>query len=132
MKPALTAPTEHTEQCALVRWFDTRYPRHSSLLFAIPNGGYRNKVTASMLRAEGVRAGVPDLMLAIPAPPWHGLFVEMKRRGSLGRVTEAQRLMHNRLSDMGYCVRVCKGWDEAREAIEAYATAACAYAKRAH
>ena len=44
--------TEHQEQVQLVRWFRASHP--SVLIFAIPNGGYRSRVTASRLKAEGV------------------------------------------------------------------------------
>lgn len=36
------------------------------LLFAIPDGGRRDAVTGAHLKAEGVRAGVPDMFLAVP------------------------------------------------------------------
>lgn len=35
--------------------------------FAVPNGGYRHKTEAARLKATGVRAGVPDLVVLIPA-----------------------------------------------------------------
>lgn len=48
-------------------------------LFAIPNGGQRDKITAGKLKAEGVKPGVPDIFLPVPRHVWAGLFVEMKR-----------------------------------------------------
>lgn len=52
---------EHAEQVALCRWW-AMYARRigvaESLLFAIPNGGRRDKTTGARLKAEGVRAGV--------------------------------------------------------------------------
>ena len=44
----------------------------------MPNGGHRNKATAGKLKAEGVRAGVPDLMLLYPRHGYHGLVIELK------------------------------------------------------
>lgn len=35
--------------------------------FAVPNGGYRRKTEAARLKGLGVRAGVPDLVVLIPA-----------------------------------------------------------------
>ena len=38
-------------------------------------------MTASRLKAEGVRAGVPDTFLPIPVGMFHGLWVEFKKPG---------------------------------------------------
>lgn len=113
---------EHDEQVALCRWwtlFSGARGIPESLLFAIPNGGRRDAVTGARLKAEGVRAGVPDLFLAVPRGAWAGLFIEMKRRRG-GQVSPDQKAMLACLAASGYRVSVCKGWDEARAALEAY------------
>jgi len=89
------------------------------LLFAIPNGGRRDVATASNLKAEGVRAGVPDLFLAVPAFGYHGLFVELKREKG-GVVSDFQKEYIARLNDLGYQAIVCHGWIEAKNSIESY------------
>lgn len=116
-------PTEHAEQAAVVVWAMSqvttgRAPALANL-FAIPNGGHRNPVTAAKLKAEGVKPGVPDLMLAWPAGGACGLFLEMKRlRG--GTVSRPQKEWRERLSAAGYAVRVCHGAQEAIEALREY------------
>lgn len=80
---------EHRLQAACVRWFRLQYPKHSHNLFAVPNGGKRDRVTAAKLKAEGVVAGVSDLILLLPRGPYHGLLIEMKTR--TGRQAESQR-----------------------------------------
>lgn len=98
---------------------------HSSLhvpvecLFAIPNGGLRNIITARNMKAEGVRPGVPDLFLAVARGDYHGLFIEMKRVKG-GRVSDSQSSMLEILNSNGYQAIVCKGWEAAKEAIEKY------------
>jgi hypothetical protein len=87
-------------------------------LHAIPNGGARHPAVAGKLKAEGVKRGIPDLMLTIPVPPYHGLFIEMKARG--GRLTEEQREQIARLQARGYHAVCCVGFDDARIAIERY------------
>lgn len=111
---------EHNEQVALMQWWRIAhgvYPE--SALFAIPNGGARDPVGGARLKAEGVRAGVPDLFLAIPSDDSHGLWIELKKRKG-GKVSNAQSEMMGMLTDQGYAVRVCHGWIEARTAILEY------------
>lgn len=115
---------EHMEQTALVAWADrTRIDgvRLGEYLAAIPNGGARHKATGAKLKAEGVRAGFPDLGLFIPIGPWCGLFIEMKAPGAArGAVRENQKQWLERLAAAGYAVAVCYGWDHAATVIRAY------------
>lgn len=112
----LPTATEHLEQCAYFRWLDWAYP--DVIAFAIPNGGLRSKATAGKLRAEGVKPGVPDIMLAEPLGAWPGLFVEMKSKR--GVVSDAQKLMIARLRQKGYKVEVAYGWVQAKDVTEGY------------
>lgn len=113
---------EHDEQCALIKWWGIWAPTRgvpAHLLMAIPNGGARDKITGAKLKKEGVRAGAPDLVLARAACGYHGLWIEMKRQRG-GSTPKAQKKMHQSLTDAGYLVQVCKGWDEARKLLTAY------------
>ena len=113
---------EHAEQVSLMQWWSLQCRRFGipeQLLFAIPNGGQRNIITAKRMKDEGVRAGIPDLFLAVPRGKFHGLFVEMKKtRG--GVVSDAQKACMQMLSENGYCVTVCHGFIEAKTAITRY------------
>lgn len=113
---------EHQSQVNLMQWWalmHNRFGISEQLLFAIPNGGQRNIIIAKKLKDEGVRAGVPDLFLAVPRGEFHGLFVEMKKEKG-GRVSDSQKTMIAELSEAGYRVTVCHGFDEARRCIEEY------------
>ena len=115
---------EHTEQVTLMQWW--RLACHGfaipeELLFAIPNGGQRNIVVASKLKAEGVRAGVPDIFLAWPSRRHCGLFIEMKKAKG-GRVSENQKSLMEDLNKSGYLAVVCHGWTEAKSVIVKYLT----------
>lgn len=114
-------PSEHAEQAALVRWaaLQARTTPELALLLAIPNGGARNAITGARLKREGVRPGVPDLFLPVARGGRHGLFLELKRRRG-GSVSADQRAWLRDLAGQGYHVAVCRGWDEAREAIAQY------------
>ena len=119
-------PTEAEEQGALLQWCAWHEREHPelALLFAIPNGELRHPAIAKRLKAQGVKAGVPDLML--PVQQWSfdrtntcGLFIEMKRaRG--GRVSREQAAWHRALQLQGYRVELCHGWIEAAKVLAAY------------
>ncbi len=114
------AGSESHEQQALVAWWHAvRKQWPGAVLFAIPNGGARSAITGARLRAEGAVAGIPDLFLACPKGGAHGLFVEMKRRTG-GRVDKAQKMAMALLESQGYECAVCRGFEAARERIEAY------------
>lgn len=116
----LEPPSEHDEQAQFVRMIEAAYPPGvAMLLFAIPNGGRRPIKTACDLKAEGVRPGVPDLFLAYPHKRAAGLFIEMKRREG-GTLSAVQRYYINLLRGQGYVVEVCKGCDEAFDAVRRY------------
>lgn len=111
--------TEHQHQANLIKWFDLWAPnQYKEKLFAIPNGGQRHPAVAKKLKAEGVRSGVPDLMLPIPSGSFHGLFIELKAEG--GRATESQKKWCLFLGESGYFCKICHGFDEARSTIEMY------------
>lgn len=117
-------PLEHDEQKCLIKWADIwKVPGTSIVigdyLFSIPNGGQRHKATAVKLKAEGARAGIPDLMLALPIHGHPGMFLEMKRRkGSSTSPEQKQKI--ELLRGAGYIVKICRGWDCARNEIISY------------
>lgn len=112
---------EHEHQKALFIWWALESGRRGidhRLMWATPNGGFRHFSVAKKLKAEGVKAGVPDIFLAIPSQGYHGIFIELK--APKGRVSINQSDMLDLLRSKGYVGRVCYGWDEARTAIESY------------
>ena len=70
--------TESQIQKDCVRWFRKRYESIEPLFFSVANGGARNVWTAKIMKDEGVRAGVADLILLVPRHGYAGLLVEMK------------------------------------------------------
>ena len=118
------APTEHEEQVALFQWAEANEAQYPSLamLAAIPNGGYRPMTTAAMLKAEGVKAGYPDIVLDVARGPYHGLRIELKRADRSNHATDAQREWLARLNFQDYLAVVCYGADEAIKVITDYLT----------
>lgn len=112
---------EHKLQVGCVNWFRYEFP--DLLIFAIPNGSKRNLITAQMLKAEGVTAGIPDLMIPIARNGFNGLFIEMKN-GKAGRVTEAQQQMMEKLTFFGYKTEVAHSFEEFHHIVTNYLKAA--------
>ena len=116
---------EHEEQLRLFVFVDqvlvVDHPHLADALgdvFAVPNGGHRNRRTAGRLRAEGVRRGVPDVLGLIPMREHHGFAVELKADG--GRPTREQIDRIARLQRRGYVALWCEGWVCAAKALCAY------------
>lgn len=107
------AGTEHAHQCAVMCWCALNFNIHPELklLFAIPNGGERNPIVASRLKAEGVKAGVPDLFLPVARHGLHGLFIEMKEPKK-GRPSGNQPQWEIDLKKQGYGHVYAYGWEE--------------------
>lgn len=112
--------SEHAEQVKLFAWAEDNVERLPalSLMFAIPNGGHRHAAVAAKLKQEGVKAGIPDILLPWPAHGRHGLFVEMKY--GRNKTSNSQQLWLQRLQQAGYATAVCYGAQEAIQVVEEY------------
>lgn len=109
---------EHQTQCACVRWFRYQYPNLAMLLYAIPNGGARDRVTGAKLKAEGVVAGVADLFLSVPRCGFHGMYIEMK--AGKNTQTESQKEFQRSVESEGYLYKVIRSFDEFMQEVEDY------------
>jgi hypothetical protein len=116
-----TVPSEHQSQAAVISWWRLAcrtYRLPEFALFAIPNGGARDLITGSLLKAEGVRAGILDLMLAVKRDNFGGLFIEMKRLGNYPSPTQKEVMDY--LARAGYERKVCWTSAAAIAAIREY------------
>ena len=113
--------SEAEEQKIIFRWAEYSKGAHPelSLLFAVPNGGSRNRIEAHNLKLEGVKAGVPDICLPVPCGDYHGLYIELKRTQG-GVVSDAQKEWIETLNERGYLAVVAKGATEAIKVISDY------------
>jgi hypothetical protein len=113
--------SEHSEQVALFEWATWQINLGVEALqwmYAIPNGGLRNKTTGAKLKAEGVKAGIPDICLPCPAQGYHGLYIEMKADGGKPTPSQVEYLM--KLNEYGYLGQIANGFDGAKEIICKY------------
>ena len=110
-------------QSACVKWFRYQYSEYKDLLFAIPNGlpifdkELRVKIYYR-LNKEGLKAGVPDLFLAVPKGDYHGAFIEIKY--GYDRLRKKQFDMIELLSANGYKCLVVNSLDDFIEQINEY------------
>ena len=102
------------QQC--VKWFRMQYPK--LLLCSFPMGGFRNKVTGAILKAEGAVAGSPDLFLFYPNCEYHGLAIEMKT--SKGVQSETQKGWQSVAEHYGYKYVICRSLEEFINEINEY------------
>lgn len=120
-RDASSVPTESNEQQTLFAWakaMSGKYPE-LAMLYHIPNEGKRSVRTGARLKAEGLRAGVPDICLPVAKNGHHGLYIELKRRRN-SRVTQEQMQWIGDLAAQGYVAAVCRGCDEAISLIQRY------------
>lgn len=118
---ARTGQPEHDEQVILFAWAALAERQYPELrwLFAVPNWiGTRTEKHGAYLKAEGRKAGVPDVWLPIPRPPYHGCVIEMK--AGRNQPSDAQREWLVALEAAGWCVHVCYGWEAARNVLLDY------------
>jgi hypothetical protein len=102
-----------------VRWFALKYPHYRGLLFAVPNGGRRDAVTGAKLKAEGVIAGVSDLIFLKRNSRYCGLLIEMKK--PKGKQSESQKEWERIINTLGEFKYVrCHSFDQFRHEVEEF------------
>jgi hypothetical protein len=114
-------PKEDSEQAMLFNWAKMargKYPE-LDLMYAIPNGGYRSIKTAKLMKATGVKAGIPDICLPVARHGFHALYIEMKRKKG-GALSHEERLWLDYLKSVGYLAVCCKGFEQASFVIKKY------------
>lgn len=109
---------ESEMQRACVRWYRYRYPQHASMLIGIPNGVATTERQGAILKAEGMLAGVADLLLLLPAMGYTMLAIEMKT--DKGRQSPRQQAWQQEAERHGIRYEVVRSFDEFNYLIEPY------------
>lgn len=110
-------------QGSCVKWFRYQYSEYKDLLFAIPNGlpifdkELRVKIY-NRLNKEGLKAGVPDLFLALPRGIYHGAFIEIKYDSDGLRKKQVDMICA--LEQQNYKCVIVRSLDEFIEQINEY------------
>jgi len=103
--------SESQAQCRVAEWLDAR----GMLWCHVPNGQLRSKRVAAQLKREGVKAGVPDILIfdrPPSKPEFVGVALELKRTIN-GRTSEAQERWLKALDKRKWYACVAKGHLEA-------------------
>lgn len=87
-------------------------------VFAVPNGGSRNLREAVNLKAQGVLAGVSDLILLLPNRKVY--FIELKNPNGKGRQSPAQREFEENVRAMGHEYLIWDKWQQVEDFINAH------------
>jgi hypothetical protein len=104
--------SEQRDQRAVIQHIAWR-ARPGVFAFHVPNGGWRSRVEAAILKAIGTVAGVPDIICI-----FQGRVYALELKAGRGRLTDVQRVVHERLREAGAEVAVAHGIDQALAQLE--------------
>lgn len=120
---------EGNEQAVLIRWLLGEKMRGEPVgqlydaIYHVPNGGQRNKKTASDLKRQGVKAGVSDLPVRQARGGWHGLYLEFKATPPRDAALAPSQFKWLEGSEYeGYCAVLARGLEEAKAVLREYAS----------
>ena len=111
---------ESNLQKTCVAWFRAQYPEHALMLFAVPNGGSRSMIEASIMKGEGVTAGVADLILLEARGGYGSLCIEMKTGDKSSRQRPSQKAWQEAAEKAGNKYAVVRTFEAFRELVTDY------------
>jgi hypothetical protein len=104
------AVNESVEQAWLARWLDIK----CICWCHVPNGGARNMITGARLKREGVKKGVPDILIFDPPRRAQGVGVAIElKKAKGGTVSPEQVGWLAALNARGWITYVAHGADDA-------------------
>ena len=95
-----------------VKWFRYQFKQPDYIIFAVPNGGKRGIIEASIMKLEGVMAGVSDLVVLAHE---RVIFIEMK--AGKGAQTDTQKDFQKLVEGLGFEYYVCRSVEEFMELL---------------
>ena len=111
-----SVPTEYEEQIKLAEYLDMK----GYCWCHVPNGGNRNAIAGAKLKRQGVKPGVPDVLIFDdPCNNSNGIAIELKRsNGRLSDVRETQKEWLANLESEKWLTKIAFGADEAINFLE--------------
>ena len=112
--------SEHQIQSGFTEWLNWQANQYRALAtaYAIPNGGLRSKAQAGKLKAEGVRAGIPDYCFPFARQGFNALYIEFKDGNK--PLSASQKAMVPLLRANGNRVDVAGSVEQAIAIVEDY------------
>jgi hypothetical protein len=121
------SPESDMQQCCM-RYFNSKYPEFKPYFIAIPNAQKREIKTdkkgrkyvpsANKQIAEGMKAGVWDIFIAIPKGKNHGLWLEMKIKPN--KLSPLQQQFYTDIRKMDYACEVIFSFEQFKTCIDWY------------
>lgn len=99
-----------------VKLFFPRIP--DKLLFAVPNGGSRNKLEAINLKRQGTKSGVADVILLIPKGGFASLCLEFKTK--TGKQSQDQKEFQKQAENCGSKYVIVRSVKDAIKEVKKY------------
>jgi len=113
--------SEHDEQVAIFQWagFNLHRFPELELLQGSLNGVRLTIGQATKAKRAGLKSGFPDISLPVARGIYHGLFIELKKRGKTYPTKKQYEIM-DKLNAQGYRAIWGRGSDFAIAQIELY------------
>lgn len=108
-------------KCVLAAWND--FPQTRKLLFHVENESNRadsNPILGAIRKAQGIVAGVADLILLIPRGQYHGLMIEMKTMDRNSNQKPAQKEWQKLVEAQGYRYEIIRTEEDFRSLLTEY------------
>lgn len=110
--PTIQRQDEHGIQVAIMQFLDRALPS-SCYAFAVPNGGNRNAITGAILKREGVKAGVADIVI-LRNP---GLCALIEVKTAKGNLSNSQKAFRDWCAANGFPYAVVRGVGDVQAAL---------------
>lgn len=98
--------SEDQLQAKCYQWAYNNYPQIRGLLFSVPNGGTRNIIEATKLKATGLTPGIPDMILVWPT------LIGFEFKTTTGVLSPAQVRVHEIWASNGIEVQVIRLFEQ--------------------
>lgn len=103
---------ESAIQTAIMRFLEVALPT-SYFAFAVPNGGNRDAITGAMLKREGVKAGVADIVILRSG----GTAACLEVKTEDGRLSDSQKTFRDWCGENGIPFAVVRSIDDVEETL---------------
>lgn len=86
------------------------------MVFSVPNGTRLKPTQALIAKAEGLMAGVADLVIMLPKGQI--VFAELKNPNGAGRQSEAQKEFERCARALGFEYKIWQSWDDVESFVK--------------